>query len=594
MSLFPGRRAYSDVSPTLGESIGQVVDGLRLFGLTSHPGRLLSMMAYALPRYGLSPAAAIMGPALTWGNRTALIDDRGSMSYRQLGAAVGRLAAGLDRAGIGAGTRVGLMADDDRYLLIVMGAVGLCGGTVWPVNPRLGSDDVRAWLDDNRIEVVIHADHCASSLSGWVDSARSSMSGDGAEDDDARPTGSKTPGLDGAGGSVGTSHSTRPTDLRGGLVTLSMTECDRLIAVSAGLPVPMRARQSHFVLLTGGTTAVPSSIPITARWSAPVPILALAGSIKVRHGAPVLVCAPCFHGYGLAVATLALVAGSPLVMSSVCRVEGLSAMNKGGTTGRLDWGEAIFTVVSHHQVATIVGVPAQLRSLAAYLDQTNPPRTDEEQVVSIVSGSDRLEQATIDILQRRWGPVLVNYYGTTESGTVTMISGSALQAHPGSLGRPVATTRIRILGRQGLVLPRGQIGRIQVFSPLASQGSRLTGAAFLTSDLGWVDAEGYLYLKGRLGAGKAGGEFINPSRVESVLTSLDGIVWARAWLVPDQKYGQRVVAEVGLAGGCAPDPEYWRQVVRTRLGPPSVPARITVRNCHPARSEAESQNPSLL
>ena len=535
---------------------------MRAFSMVSHPVELASMLGRVLPRYGATPAAAIVGAGLTWGDATALVDGRGSVSYRQLAAAAGRLAAGLYGGGIvRAGTRVGLIADDDRWMLTALAAVGLCGGTVWLVNPRMGSDDLARLWRDNGIEVVIHADHCAERIG------------------EAAP------------------------------VLLSMGDCSRLVADSAGLPVPRFSKQSRFVMLTGGTTAAPASVHIKTRWSAPLPVLALAGATKIRHGWPTLLCAPCFHGYGLAVAVLALVAGSPLILSSACRAEGLSAMNKGGAmneqgAARLDWGEAIFAVARRHRAATIVGVPAQLRSLAGYLATAAPPGAPREAVRTIVSGSDRLDRATIEALQARWGPVVVNYYGTTESGTVTMISGSDLQDRPDSVGRPVAGSRVRVLGRAGRVLPRGQIGRVQAVSPMASLGhGGWAAAAYTTSDLGWLDADGHLHLFGRLGPARAGGEFVDPARVETVLAGFDEVAWARARLAPDPVYGQRVVVEVGLADDAEPVPEpvgpvgtvptgptptgpdlaRWRAEVRARLGPAYVPARITVRSrCAPS------------
>ena len=122
------RPAASSVSPTWRETGRQLRQGLQVFGLASHPWQLASLLAYALPRHGLTPTSAMLGAALTWGDQTALIDGRGRLTYRQLGAATGRLAARLwQNCTIRPGDRVALMTDDDRWALIALGAAGLCG-----------------------------------------------------------------------------------------------------------------------------------------------------------------------------------------------------------------------------------------------------------------------------------------------------------------------------------------------------------------------------------------------------------------------------------------------------------------------------------
>jgi len=415
------------------------------------------------------------------------------------------------------------MANDDRFFIIALAATSLCGGTAWLINPRLGGDELTACLDQDRIEVVIHAPQYASRLD----------------------------------------------DFPGDKVSTSTFAS---LAASSAL-VPKQGRKSRCVLLTGGTTAAPTAVTLKRRWSAPLPALALAGEMGVRHGVSTLICAPLFHGHGLACMMLCFLSGSPLVLSSACRSRDLSQLGKGDEKPRLQWGEAIYSTICREEIGTVIGVPSQLRSLARYLEE-NDPAPDAEQVTSVISGSDRLDVATINTLHRRWGPVVTNYYGTTETGTITMISGPMLQERPSSVGTPVAGSRIRIVDDDGMVVPQGKIGRIQAVSPLASLGSSLH--AYTTSDLGWLDANGYLYIEGRADAKqRAGGEFVSLSQVEAVLSSVDGVKRVQAYMVPDETHGQRVAAKVTVSGDTF-DVEAVRDLVRRRLGPPAVPAILQV------------------
>ena len=521
------RSPLSDIAPSAAETAGQLLDGLRAFSLTTHAPDMIRMLVGTLPRHGLTPAAAILGAGKAWGDATGLTDNRGSLSYRQLAAATRRLAAALGGI-IQPGDRVALMADDDRFLLIGLGAACLAGAKIWLVNPRMGSDHLTACLADNKITIVIHAPGCAD----------------------------------------------RPSGFTGQLIPT--TSFGRLAsAVRPGTPVPNLAKHSKIVMLTSGTTAAPASIPIRRRWAAPLPSLALAGATKVRHGHPTLVCAPQFHGYGLACTMLCLVTGSPVVLSSALRAAGLAQMNKGGT-GRLPWGEAIFEVADRERVHTIFGVPAHFASLSSYLTTAKPAAGRAQYVGAIVSGADRLDGDTIRTLQARWGPVVTNYYGTTESGTVTMITGKDLRRRPDSVGRPVAGSRLRIVNEQGTVLRRGTPGRIRLASPLASVGRASAWRSwFTTNDIGWVDADGYLYLAGRSGtATRMGGEFVDPSQVESVLVQSPQVVRAQVRVTRDPVMGQRLVAEVW--SGVPVDTDELREQVRRRLGPAAVPESITV------------------
>ena len=503
----------SDAAPTVVEAVAQVAAGLRVFGI-GHPGKLSHMLAYALPRHGLTPAAAIIGAGVVWGDAVALTDRWGDVTYAELASATGRVAAGLIPE-LGTRARVGIMIGDDRYFLVALGAACLNGARMVMLNPRLGSDDLSSVIDQQHLDVII-----------------------------------ASPGanLVGFGGRV--------------IFTDSFTAMD---AVGG---VPNLARRSRMVMLTGGTTRAPSPIKLKRRASAALPMLALAGVTDVRNGLPTLICAPLFHGYGLACAMLCLIAGSPMVLSSACRDASPAGLDKGKVAP--GWGEAIALAIRQYQVHTVFAVPAQLRSLALFLNG-HPSRDDKECVAAIVSGADRLDASTIEAIERRWGPVVVNYYGTTESGTATMIAGAALAQHPESLGRPVAGCRIRIVGASGNLVPRGTVGRVQVCSPMTSVGP---GTSFTTNDLGWMDDDGFLYMSGRAGRKlRLGGEFVDLASVEAVVGQIDGVDAARAFVVDDQVMGQRVAIEV--ASSIELDAEAVRAVVRERLGPASVPVAVT-------------------
>jgi len=463
------------------------------------------MATYGLGHHGLTTSAALLGAALTWGDATALIDQDGPVTYRQLGAGAGAMAAQFART-VSPGDHVAVLVEDDRRHLMAMVALELCGARIWLVNPRLGSDDSTALVAANDIGLVVSAA-------------------------DLPPV-----------------HPVNRSE------------------------VPRHAKASRLVMMTGGTTAAPASVPVAPGLASPLTALALAGVTRVRHGQPVLICAPLFHGYGYSCAVLALIAGAPMVLSSACRTPGLAAMSKGATAPRPDWGQAIYETCRREGVRAILAVPAQLRSLAAYLDWSEMAGAPPLDVQAVASGGDQLDQATLTSLQTHLGPVVTNYYGTTESGTATMITGAELAARPTSLGRPVAGSRVRILDDAGQVVPRGVKGRIEPVSGLVRRGAR---TSHVTNDIGWVDASGYLYLEGRAGPQqRSGGEFVNLRAVERVVADMRGVVSAEAYMAPDERFGQRVAVRVQASS--AVDADDIRAGLRARLGPAAVPGVVEI------------------
>jgi fatty-acyl-CoA synthase len=518
-----GGARLADVRPGLGQTARQLADGLRALAFDTHPWTMLTGAADGLWRHGMTPTAAVLMAASAWGDRAALTDGLGTASYRQLAVQTLRWGAALAAGGwVRPGSRVALVAPDDRRLIAGLAAACWAGGQVSLVNPRLGADDARGYFAAARVDTLL---------------------------------GPAQPGH----------HGPR----------LDLDDLDRL-----PLPVGLgrsRAKSAHFVMLTGGTTGAPRGITIRRRWTAPLAALGLAGATGVRHGVPILICAPLFHGYGLAAAMLGLVGGSPLILPSHLRPSGIATMDKGGATTRVDWGEAIAATLTRSGVGTVFGAPAHFRSLAAHLDRqaATPPLRGAR----LISGADRLDPRTAASLAGHGGTV-VNYYGTTETGTVTMAVGRELDDHPGTVGRPVAGSRVQIVDALGRTLPRGVPGRVRLFSPLASlsdPGSR----GHTTADNGLIDQDGFLFHLGRAdGATRLNGEFVQLDQITAVLNGSPGVVSARVWLSDDQSTTlpgpSRVLAEAVVRPDSPVSPEALRALVLARLGPAAQPARVTI------------------
>jgi bile acid-coenzyme A ligase len=179
-------------------------------------------------------------------------------------------------------------------------------------------------------------------------------------------------------------------------------------------------------------------------------------------------------------------------------------------------------------------------------------------------------------LKRAWiewiGPEKVwEAYGGTERIAGTLISGTEWLEHPGSVGKPPADRKMRILRADGTPCDPGEVGEIYMM-PAAGRGTtyRYIGAeAEATSegwetvgDMGWLDEDGYLYLADRKSdMVVVGGANVYPAEVEAAIDAHPAVRTSAVIGLPDDDLGNRLHAIVDAPGGIAEDAlrEYLRE-----------------------------------
>jgi long-chain acyl-CoA synthetase len=160
------------------------------------------------------------------------------------------------------------------------------------------------------------------------------------------------------------------------------------------------------------------------------------------------------------------------------------------------------------------------------------------------------------------------------------------ESRPGTAGRPIPGTQVRIVGENGQDLPAGNAGEIQVRGPNVTPGyfqrPEEDAAAFTadgwfrTGDRGSLDPEGYLTVSGRIKELIIrDGEKIMPREIEEVLGSHPGVVDAAVVGEPDGGRGQAVVAYV-IPGDSPPTGDELRVHCRERLADFKVPRRFVI------------------
>jgi acyl-CoA synthetase (AMP-forming)/AMP-acid ligase II len=182
----------------------------------------------------------------------------------------------------------------------------------------------------------------------------------------------------------------------------------------------------------------------------------------------------------------------------------------------------------------------------------------------------------------------VNAFGQTETlSTVTALGPEdhRLEGNPqeielklrrlGSIGRAVGDVVVQIIDDDGVELPRGTVGEIAILVPRAMAGywkqeeatsNTLVDGWIRTRDMGWMDEGGYLFLAGRKSDMIIrGGENVAPEQVEAILYTHPKVEDAAVIGVPDDEWGEEVIAIVVPKAGTSPTQEELIAYARERI-----------------------------
>ena len=171
-----------------------------------------------------------------------------------------------------------------------------------------------------------------------------------------------------------------------------------------------------------------------------------------------------------------------------------------------------------------------------------------------------------------WGPIIVEYYGATESNGFTFCDSREWLAHPGTVGKPILG-EVLILDEDGSPCPVGTPGTVwfrgatnfQYFNdPEKTAESRdASGTTSTVGDVGYVDQDGYLYLTDRKTYMIiSGGVNIYPQETENLLVTHPKVMDAAVVGVPNDDLGEEVKAVVQVAPGVEPGPEVERELIQ--------------------------------
>jgi long-chain acyl-CoA synthetase len=188
-----------------------------------------------------------------------------------------------------------------------------------------------------------------------------------------------------------------------------------------------------------------------------------------------------------------------------------------------------------------------------------------------------------------WGPIIYEYYGTSEAGMVCRSDSEEWLQRPGTVGKPWPGRVVRIYDSEGNVLPPNSEGEVYMSLGLmpdftyhnASDKRRAIerDGLITNGDIGYLDEAGYLFLCDRKhDMVISGGVNIYPAEVEAVLASHPTVLDCAVFGIPDDEYGEVLAAVVQPHPGQSPSPGELRDYVRARLANYKVPRRVEIRD----------------
>jgi acetyl-CoA synthetase len=248
--------------------------------------------------------------------------------------------------------------------------------------------------------------------------------------------------------------------------------------------------------------------------------------------------------------------------------------------------EKAYRLMSSYGVTHVFLAPTALKMLAQI---PNPKAHFDLDIRVIASGGEAVADEVLSWAAQQLGAVCNEFYGLTEVNHLVGNCAKLWPVKPGSMGRPYPGREVGLLNEKGESVPDGEIGEVTVkpgdptmmlgyWNKPDATSAKQKGGWFLTGDMAYRDAEGYLFFKGRNDdmIGSAGYR-IGPAEVEEALLRHPAVAEVAVVSSPDATRGHVVKAFIELAEGCGASDELVRELqsfVKTNLAAYKYPREI--------------------
>ncbi|MBB3268410.1 2-furoate---CoA ligase [Azospirillum sp. OGB3] len=437
----------------------------------------------------------------------AIVDGDLRLTYAEWLDRIRRLVGAFDRFGLCPGDRIATALQNSWEMATIHWACQLAGIAVVPLNWRVKADELDYCLPNAEVRVLFFQDVSAEAT------AQSAVA-------------QALPRI-----AVG-------SDVDGGTHRFAaLLDADPVAAVPCASP-----EHVSLFLYTSGTTGKPKGVPRRHRAERAAAVAHVAQNCY-RRGERTLGVMPLYHTMGVrSLLAMALVDGTFVCLP------------------RFDTARAL-ELIAAERLTCLYLVPTLYHDLLA---DPGFPATDVSSVRKLGFAGASMTDGLLKRLDAAFRPELfVNHYGSSEIYTFTLDQNAP--AKPGSAGKAALNQRIRVVTLGSYdpddVAPAGEEGQIiaDLSGDEAFEGywkrpdadaKALHAGWYFTGDIGFFDADGDLFVTGRVDDMIiTGGENVSPVEIESVLSLHDGVLEVAIAGLPDERWGQRVVAFIRRVPG---------------------------------------------
>ncbi|MCV7289769.1 acyl-CoA synthetase [Mycolicibacterium wolinskyi] len=476
--------------------------------------------------YGPQATMAIQG-GRRFPDLPAVVDERGTLTYKQVNDQSWALARGLKSLGVSAGSVVGILCRDHRGLVLAMAACGKLGARLVLMNTGFAKPQFAEVCKREGVRVVLHDSEFLGLLDAlpadlpriltWVD--------EGAE----LPEGAQT--LDG------------------------------IIAANSTEPLPPPSKAGGSVILTSGTTGLPKGAPRDT--VSPLATAQIIDRIPFPRKGTMVIVSPIFHSTGWATYTVGAALGNKVV------------------TARRFNAEGTLELIAKHKADMLVAVPTMLHRIVELGPEIIGKYDTSSLKVILIAGS-ALSPELSNRVQDTFGDVLYNMYGSTECAIASIATPAELRLAPGTAGRPPVTCEVVLYDENDQRIEgTNRRGRLFIRNGAPFQGytdgrsKQIIDGYMSSGDMGHFDANGLLFVDGRDDDMiVSGGENVFPQEVENLLEERPDVAEAAVVGVDDVEFGKRLRAFIVSEPGAAHDAADIKQYVKDNLARHKVPRDV--------------------
>ncbi len=462
-----------------------------------------------------------------------------SMSYGEVDAIANQLGNCFLELGVEVGQRVAVLGENSIQHCLLFMAASKVGAVAVPLNYRLAPAELAFIVEDSNTRVLLVLDGMEAALAAL------------------RPQ--------------------LPADIA--IITSGQADSlhweDLLARLPRTSPSVEVDRDDPFIqLYTSGTTGNPKGV-VTSHFNIlQLTMMNIIATPRRPHaGSAGIVCAPLFHIGGAGSVVAGIYNGQHTLLHRV--FDPVQLLNDMET----------------YPVTSIFMVPAMIM---AVLQVPGVEQRDFSKLETVFYGASPISETVLRRAIEVFQCEFVQMYGMTETtGTVVNLSPGdhrrALAGKPEllrSCGRPSVGVEIRIMDSAGKEVSTGEVGEIWVKSDTNMLGyynlpeataANLTDGWVHTGDAGYLDDEGYLYLKDRIkDMVVSGGENIYPVEVENTLAKLEAVADVAVIGVPDEKFGEALLAFVVTKPGMSLAVEEMIEFCRDKIAGYKIPRRLEI------------------